>query len=159
MPFGPGKACMFEHGVSYAREEIHSQVGGSLQSFLPHVGGRVVAACLRRDFNPDAPRVLQVGAGDGIDQSADILVAQRSPVPTFLKRGTGDWEYVGEYAVERSSQDSTDLAVQTQRLGRDDITRVIYMVPSPQMDAEQLVFYFNNCHNRDHVVLFGSGEL
>ena len=25
------------------------------------------------------------------------------------------------------------------------------------MDAERLVVYFNNCHNRDHVALFGSG--
>jgi hypothetical protein len=25
------------------------------------------------------------------------------------------------------------------------------------MDAEQLIVYFNNCHNRDHVALFGSG--
>lgn len=25
------------------------------------------------------------------------------------------------------------------------------------MEAEQLVVYFNNCHNRDHVALFGSG--
>jgi hypothetical protein len=128
-----------------------------MQSFLPHVGGRAVAACLRRDYNPDAPAVVLVGAGEGIEQAADMLVAQRSPVPTFLKLGTGDWEYVGEYTVERSSQDAADLAAQARRSGRDDITRVIYMVPSPHTDAEQLVVYFNNCHNRDHVALFGSG--
>lgn len=148
---------MFEHGVSYTRKQIHAQVGGSLQSFLPHVGGRVVAACLRPDYDPDAPTVLLVGEGEGIEQAADMLVAQRSPVPMFLKLGTGDWKYVGEYAVERSSQDAADLAAQGQRSGRGDITRVIYMVPSPHMDAEQLVVYFNNCHNRDHVALFGTG--
>ncbi len=148
---------MFEHGISYTREQIHAQVGGNMQSFLPHVDGRVVAACLRLDYDPDAPAVLLVGAGKGIEQAADILVAQRSPVPVFLKLGTGDWKYVGEYAVERSSQDAADLAAQAKRSGRDDVTRVIYMVPSPHMDAEQLVVYFNNCHNRDHVALFGSG--
>lgn len=26
-----------------------------------------------------------------------------------------------------------------------------------QMDAEQLVIYFNNCHNRDHAAMFGRG--
>ena len=122
---------MFEQDVSYTREEIHTEVGGSMQSFLPHVGGRVVAACLRRDYNPDAPAVVLVGTGEGIEQAADMLVAQRSPVPTFIKQGTDGWEYVGEFAAERSSQDATDLAAQARRSGREDITRVIYMVLSP----------------------------
>jgi hypothetical protein len=127
---------MFEKGVSYTREEIHACVGGNLQSFLPRVGRRVVAACLRRDYNPDAPSVILAGAGEGIEQAAEMLIAQRTPVPTFLKQGTSDWEYVGEYAVERSSQDAAELAAQAQRSGRDDITRVLYMVPVPATAAK-----------------------
>ena len=148
---------MFEHGVSYTRKDIHDQIGGSLQSFLPHVGGRVVAACLRPDYNPDAPDILLVGTGDGIEHAADMLVAQRNPVPTFLKLSTGGWKYVGEHAVVRSSQDAADLAVQARRSGRDDITRVIYMVPSPHMDRDQFAVHFNNCQNREHERLFGRG--
>src|SRR5437899_2659620 len=112
---------MFEHGVSYTRDQIHAQVGGSKESFLPHVGGRVVAACLRQDYNPDAPTVILVGTGEGIERAAELLVAQRSPVPTFIKQGTGDWEYVGDFAVERSSQDAGELQAQARRSGRDDI--------------------------------------
>lgn len=121
---------MFERGVSYTREEIHARVGGSVRSYLPHVGGRVVAACLRLDTNPDAPSVILVGTGEGIEHAAELLVAQRNPVPTFLKRAVGVWEYVGEYAATGSSQEATELAAQARRSGRDDITRVIYMAPA-----------------------------
>ena len=121
---------MFEYGTSYTREEIHAQVGGSVQSFLPHLGGRVVAACLRLDTNPDAPAVILAGTGAGIESAADMLVAGVGPVPTFLKRAVGEWEYVGEYVPAGSSQDTGVLAEQARRSGRDDITRVIYMVPA-----------------------------
>ena len=38
---------MFKLAAVYTREQIHARVGGSLQWYLSHVGGRVVAACLR----------------------------------------------------------------------------------------------------------------
>lgn len=122
---------MFERGVLYTRDDIHAQVGGSVQSYLPHIGGRVVAACLRLDTNPDAPSIILAGTGEGIEQAADLLVAQHTPVPTFLKRAVGEWEYVGEYAATGSSQDAAELAAQAQRAGRNDITRVIYLKPAP----------------------------
>jgi len=121
---------MFKLGVSYTREEIHAQVGGSLQSYLPHVGGRVVAACLRLDTNPDAPTVILAGMGDRVQHAAELLVAQHAPVPTFLKRAAGNWEYVGEFNVQRWSQDAADLAEQAHWSGRDNLTRVIHMAPT-----------------------------
>ncbi len=122
---------MFEEGVSYTREDIHAQVGGSVRSYLPHVGGRVVAACLRLDTNPDAPSVILAGTGEGIEYAAELLVTRGTPVPAFIKRGTGEWEYVGEYAVHQSSQDATELGAQARRSGRDNLTRVIHMVKAP----------------------------
>jgi hypothetical protein len=118
---------MFENGKTYTREDIHRQLGGDVQSYLPHVGGQVVAACLRPDTNPDAPRVILPGTGEGIERSADLLVGQKTPVPTFLKRRSGEWEYVGDFVVERWSQDSAELAEHSRRSGRNDISRVIHM--------------------------------
>src|SRR5690242_17244719 len=37
------------------------------------------------------------------------------------------------------------------------IDKVIDVVPASRTDGQELVVYFNNCHNRDHVALFGSG--
>jgi hypothetical protein len=125
---------MFEVGVSYTRDEIHARVGGSVQSYLPHVGGKVVAACLRLDTNPNAPEVILVGSGEGIEHAAELLVAQPTPLPIFLKRDPGEWEYVGDYFVERASTNAADLGAESLRSERTDLTRIVYMVqrrPTP----------------------------
>jgi hypothetical protein len=121
---------MFEHGATYTREAIHAQVGGSLQSYLPHVGDRIVAACLRTDVNPDAPAIILVGDGDEVERAAEMLTGQRTSVPTFLKRETKEWEYVGEFVADSWSRDPGEISVQRQRSGRRTITMVIHMVPA-----------------------------
>jgi hypothetical protein len=120
---------MFERGTLYTRGEINARLGGSVQSYLPHIGGIVRAACLRLDTNPDAPRIILAGTGTGIEYAAEILIAQRTEVPMFLKRDINEWEYVGDYTVDRWSRDGAELAAQAKRSGRTDITRVIYMAP------------------------------
>jgi hypothetical protein len=124
---------MFELGASYTREEIHNLVGGSLQSYLPHVGGRVVAACLRPDINPDAPAVIVAGVGEDIEYAAELLAAQRVPLPVFLKRGSGRWGYAREFVTERSSRDPAEVTAQARRSGRNDITVVIHMAPASSL--------------------------
>src|SRR5262245_56942382 len=109
---------MFDLGESYTREQIHAFLGGGLQTYLPHVGGRVVAACLRLDTNPDAPNIILPGTGKGIEYAAQLLVSQRFPVPIFVKRGTGRWEYVGEFVPLRWSRESTEITEQAQRSKR-----------------------------------------
>lgn len=106
---------MFQVGAMYTRRQINQAVGGSLISYLPTVMGQVVAPCLRLDTNPDAPEVILPGAGAGIESAARSLVAQRSAVPTFLRRGPNRWEFVGNYAAVRSSRDPADLAFQQTR--------------------------------------------
>lgn len=118
---------MFERGKLYSRRDIHDQVGGSVQTFLPHVEGRVVAACLRADTNPDAPKVILPGKGSGIEHAAELLAEQQTPVPTFLRRAPAQWEYVGDYRVESCSRDLEEIARHARRSGRSDVTMVIRM--------------------------------
>jgi hypothetical protein len=89
----------FQRGESYTRIEIHRTLGGGLQDYLPHRDGRVVAACLSPDLNPDAPSIVLPGRGPEIQRWAEIFAKQRQLVPTFLKRGSNEWEYVGNYRV------------------------------------------------------------
>ena len=128
---------MFELGSAFTREQIYARVGGSLQSCLPDVEGRVVAACLRLDMNPDAPGlkpgapgVILAGEGEGVERAAELLTGQGEPVPTFLKRRTGEWEYVGEFGAQRCSRDPEEISAHSQRSGRGDIIMVIHMVPA-----------------------------
>jgi hypothetical protein len=72
-------------GETYTREEIHQKLSGDQQSYLPHVDGRVVCACLRPDSNPEAPRTLLVGEGDEIQHWGRQLTQQNGPIPVFVR--------------------------------------------------------------------------
>lgn len=124
----PHHPLMPELGQHSTREEIAAEHGGSIIEYLPRVGGRVVCACLRTDpdYNPEAPRVILPGRGRDIEDSAAALVEQRGPIPVYLKRATNDWQYVGDYDVERSSRLPADIARSERMTGRA-VTSVIFM--------------------------------
>jgi hypothetical protein len=86
---------MFNVGSEYTRDEIHAQVGGSKQSYLPTKNGAVVAACLTHDLNPRAPNVVLCGRGPRIEPAGELLGMQTYAIPVFLKRGVNRWEYQG----------------------------------------------------------------
>lgn len=122
---------MFKVGVFYTPHEISRAVGGDLQSYLPHVGGTVVAARLSLKLNPDAPEIILPGTGPMIEQSAEWLVNQHAVVPTFIKRGPGQFEFVGEYSATAMSRDRAEIGIHAARAGRNDITSVIHMARVP----------------------------
>jgi len=86
-----------EVGRCYSRREIHDRLGGSLRSYLPTVGGKVVCACVTREINPGAPLTILVGNGPVIERSAKAFAALATPVPVFIKRDDHEWEYVSDF--------------------------------------------------------------
>jgi len=120
---------MFTEGQDYTRDEIHHALGGSKQSYLPDVGGRVVCACLDPKLNPDAPRIIIPGTGPTIEKTADLLFGQKGPIPVFMKQGSNAWRYVGDFEVDPRRFSPADVEEQKRRSGLADITRVIWMRP------------------------------
>lgn len=118
---------MLVEGERYTREEIHNALGGETQHYLPTVGGCVVCGCFRSDTNPDAPDVVLAGSGPVIRQKAHQFCRQRAAVPIFIKRASGAWEYVGDYQVTGSSESPEDIAAQSLRSGRGDISIILYL--------------------------------
>jgi hypothetical protein len=114
----------------YTRDRIHDELGGSKQYYLPHVRGRIVAACLKRRANPDAPEIILPGVGDVIERNSERLRDQGGSIPVFIKRGVNRWEYVGDYEVESWSDDPVEIAAQQARSRRRNITAVIRMRPA-----------------------------
>ncbi len=90
---------MFKIGSEYTRDEIHSYLGGSKQSYLPTVSGAVVAACVKPQLNPRAPNVILCGQGPVIAAAGEALAAQVEPIPIFIKRGVNRWEFRGKFRV------------------------------------------------------------
>ena len=126
VPLIPG---MFTVGQDYTRQAIHEQLGGSVQSYLPTVHGRVVCACLKKETNPEAPRVILVGKGPDIERAGAIFASQQGAVPVFLKRETNAWTFEGYFRVERSSVPGDDHAQYLAGKGTE-VTRVIYLQPA-----------------------------
>ncbi len=116
---------IFVRGQMYTRLEIHAAVGGGTQDYLPHRDGEVVCACLNPSLNPGAPEIVLPGSGPGIEQWARVFANQMQFVPAFLKRGTGTWEYVGNYRVQRRSVDTAEIKKQSEASGRDDLSMVL----------------------------------
>ena len=87
VPFRPWK--------TYAHSDLVEFFRGDMQSYLPQNGGRVVCGCLNPEMNPKAPYEIWVGDGPRIKMKAELLIAQKEPIPVFLKQRTNQWLYVG----------------------------------------------------------------
>mgnify|MGYP001163345183 FL=1 len=102
-------AFPFERGAVYTRLQIHDLLGGGVQSYLPRRDGRVVCGCFTQTLNPTAPDVVLVGDRPHVIRDAKLFATQQYPVPVFIKHATNQWEYVGNYVVERYSTDPVEL--------------------------------------------------
>jgi hypothetical protein len=116
---------MFERQKTYTREQIHAALGGNPRAYLPVKDGRVVAACFRKDRNPDAPDVVLPGTGPHIEGSAKLLSRQVEPIPVFLKDATNRWRYVGDYRCAGLSRDKAEIDALAKKAGRDDVACVL----------------------------------
>ena len=117
----------FQFGEFYSRSEIHDRVGGGVQDYLPHTQGLVVCGCFSTVLNPDAPSIVLPGRGSGIEKWAGVFGQQRWFVPCFMKRGTGQWEHVGNYRVASQSHRPNEIAEHAASTLRDDITSVLHL--------------------------------
>ena len=118
----------FDLHARYSRAEIHAAVGGSVQAYLPTRDHEIVAACLNPAQNPQAPAVVLVGRGPRIEASAARFTAQGSAVPTFIKRATHDWEFVGCYRVARHSFDRAEIERHARAADRvGDVTSILFL--------------------------------
>lgn len=117
----------FNKGQDYSRSDIHTQVGGSIQSYLPNVNGKVVAGCFRIDTNPDAPNLILPGIGPQIKRAANLLISGEYAIPVFIKQAVNQWRFAGNFRVSRICVDPVEIKKQSQKSGRNDISSILYM--------------------------------
>lgn len=120
----------FDIGTRYTRDEIHDAVGGgSRVSYLPNRDGVILCACLTLEANPDAPYVILPGKGREIERSSDILCRRNRDraIPVFIKRNSNQWEFVGNFIVDRDSTSQNEISMHARRANRTDVTRVVHM--------------------------------
>lgn len=89
-----------KEGDVYRHDYLTSGLeGGFPRFYLPFKGQRVFAAFLTPKLNPDAPDVVLVGRDPNVERAGVIFSRQQTPVPTFIKKATNQWEYRGRYRV------------------------------------------------------------
>jgi hypothetical protein len=101
---------MFEIGKDYTRKNIHIVCGGNKQAFLPTRNGKVVAACLRSDLNPQAPEVILCDSGAAVRAAGRTLAMQTEAIPVFVKQATDRFRYVGHFTATESLTAPSDCA-------------------------------------------------
>ena len=116
---------MFEVGMRYTRDEIHNQLGGSKQSYLPTKDGYVTCVCLSKDMNPDAPDIILSGSGPMVQKSANWLVSQNTLLPVFVKESPNNWIYKGEFQVKKYVADKAEIKKNYRLAGRTNVQMVI----------------------------------
>lgn len=95
-------APLFAVGTDYSRAEIAERVGGSRRACLPTKDGVIVAACLLKSFNPDAPHVMLCGVGPQLTPVSTRLAGQRTPIPLFTKLAVNRWRHEGWFVVSET---------------------------------------------------------
>ena len=120
---------MFEQGKNYSREDIHVICGGNKQSFLPAKNGKIVAACLRPDLNPQAPDVIICNSGAAARAAGRTLAHQTEAIPVFIEQSADQLRYVGQYKVTQSLTTQVECAPHVQGTGfkSSQISRVLKM--------------------------------
>lgn len=116
---------MFKQDESYTRDDIHDQVGGSKQSYLPTKDCTVTCICLSKNMNPDAPQIILSGQGRIIEQSAKWLVSQTNDLPVFIKDSPNNWIFKGLFRVLKSVTDPSEINKNYHLAGRTDVQKVI----------------------------------
>jgi hypothetical protein len=120
---------MFEINKNYTREFIHTACGGSKQAFLPTKNGKVVAACLRSDLNPQAPEVIICDGSASARAAGRTLSGQQGAIPVFIKMETDAFRFVGLYAVSESLVAPLECAPYVRNTGftAAQVSRVLKM--------------------------------
>ena len=116
---------LFEHQRSYTRAHIHATLGGSVQSYLPEVAGKIVAICLKPDMNPGVPETVLIGKGEKIESGAARLVEQAAGLPTFIKRENNQWRFVGYYRATGITREGADFSRRALRARRTDVVAML----------------------------------
>jgi hypothetical protein len=93
---------MFELNKEYSRENIHALVGGNKDAFLPARHGKIVAACLRPDLNPQGPDYIVCNTSGAARAAGAALARQAEAIPVFIRQDSDCYRFVGNYAAQES---------------------------------------------------------
>lgn len=116
-------------GQHYTWSQVLEATGadGLPPYYLPHIGNEVVAACVTRERNPDAPDVILAGNGPLIKEFADNLCSQTNAIPICVKSGDREWLCCGHFKLRRHSTSAQEIADHSAAARRTDVCKILFL--------------------------------
>jgi len=106
-------------------------VPGTGRNYVRFLEGQIASAALSPILNPGVPlEPILVGAGPVRERIAEILCQHELPFPVYVKQAVNQWEYQGQFVVDRCTSSSIEIEQHNARSGRNDIVRIIYLRPA-----------------------------
>lgn len=122
----------FVKGQSYAGAFIVGELKADKNSkpyFAVHRGEEVLAFAVERWRNPDAPREILVGKGEGRKTYADSFIQHQPVVPVFIKERESDelWLCAGYFKLDRASDEAIEKNKRVKPFDIPDIYKVLFL--------------------------------
>lgn len=121
-------------GQVYTHDFICKTFGGDAKSgtYLPQSKQTILCGCFTTEMNPkDAPKCILLGDKPRVLAKAEKLAAQGGALPVFLKLGTNQWIYKGEFVLDKFSKSPSDFEAAAAEVGRVDIVAALFFKPTP----------------------------
>lgn len=88
---------------------------------------KVCGLALRSDLNPEAPEIIAFSTGPRIQVRAELFLKAGNAVPTYIKRGTNAWEYIGEYRATAIRRDAATIAQHGKNRDIETIAGILFL--------------------------------
>jgi len=120
----------FKLGVRYSRKDIHNEIGGETETYLPQKYKQVVCGCFKLELNSDVPLEVQVGEKPTVVAKTELLEQQANQrIPIFVQDPTlrkKNWIYRGLYDFVELVRDKSIIEAAAQKTGR--VGKLTYLI-------------------------------
>ncbi|WP_423193710.1 DUF3883 domain-containing protein [Cupriavidus sp. H18C2] len=120
------KPAAAKHASSIDTAELARLTAGG-DDYIRTKDGEVKGLALRLDLNEGAPEVVVVGKGPRIERRAKLLLDTPYAVPTYVKRGTNAWEYLGEYRAIAYREDRSTIEQYRGERRAEDVAGILFL--------------------------------
>lgn len=113
--------------IIYTTQELKGLTAGG-DSYIRTKNGVVKGLAITKQKNPKAPTIITVSnKGPRIIKNAELLAITITPVPTYIKLGTNQWRYKGDYKVVSFSKALVDIKTYHGNRPENEIYGILFL--------------------------------
>lgn len=110
-------------------EQLAKETAGG-DNYIRTKGNEVKGIALRLDLNPDAPNIIPVGKSTENLRRARLLLNSGLSAPTYVKRDTNSWEYVGDYRAYDLRSDKQTIETYGNSREKGSVAAILFLEES-----------------------------